>query len=140
MINPIPHGATKIHGSLAFQGLRAKVKIHHQIWKHAFPSHRKIIDNIGYISNIQTQIHTNMHPMYEILWEYSVLSAKIHKNNCSPKARILYRRTHWIKVSVESRFKFHIEKIAAAQQKSTTIWEKLREESMEIYLDFESIK
>ena len=44
-----------------------------------------------------------------------------------------------MKVSVESSSKFHIENIAAAQQKSTTIWEKLREESMEIYLDFESI-
>jgi hypothetical protein len=45
-----------------------------------------------------------------------------------------------MKVSVDSRLRFRIENIAAAQQKSTTIWEKLREESMEIYLDFESIK
>jgi hypothetical protein len=30
--------------------------------------------------------------------------------------------------------------MAAAQQKSTTIWEKLQEESIEIYLDFEIIK
>lgn len=45
-----------------------------------------------------------------------------------------------MKVSVESKFKFRIENTAAAQQKSTTIWEKLREESIEIYLDFESIK
>ena len=66
-ISHIPHGATKIHGSLAFQGLRAKVKIQPQIWKHAFPSQRKIIDNIGYIANMQTQIHTNTHPIYEIL-------------------------------------------------------------------------
>ena len=57
------HGATNIHGSLAFQGLSAKVKIHHQIWKHAFQSHKKIIDNIGYVANIQTQIQTNTHPM-----------------------------------------------------------------------------
>lgn len=83
------HGATKIHGSLAFHGLRAKVKIHHQIWKHAFQIQRKIMDNIGYIGNIQTQIHTKIHPMYEILLEYSDLSAKIHKNNCRPKAKIL---------------------------------------------------
>jgi hypothetical protein len=65
--NPIAHGATKIHGSLAFQGLSAKVKIHPQIWKHAFPSHRKIIESIGYVANIQTQIQTNTHPIYEIL-------------------------------------------------------------------------
>lgn len=45
-----------------------------------------------------------------------------------------------MKVSVGSKFKFRIENIAVAQQKSTTICEKLREESMEIYLDFESIK
>lgn len=83
------HGATKIHGSLAFHGLSAKVKIHHQIWKHAFQIQRKIMDSIGYVANIQTQIHTNTHPMYEILFEYSDLSAKIHKNNCSPKAKIL---------------------------------------------------
>ncbi|MBR7037514.1 hypothetical protein IKI14_06885 [bacterium] len=44
-----------------------------------------------------------------------------------------------MKVSVESKFKFQIENTAAAQQKSTTICEKLREESMEIYLDFESM-
>ena len=44
-----------------------------------------------------------------------------------------------MKVSVESKFKFRIENTAAAQQKSTTICEKLREESTEIYLDFESI-
>ena len=44
-----------------------------------------------------------------------------------------------MKVSVESSPKFHIEKTAAAQQKSTTICEKLREESMEIYFHFESI-
>jgi hypothetical protein len=69
--------------------LRARVKIHHQIWKHAFPSHRKIIDNIGYMASIQTPIHTNAHPIYEILLEYSVLSAKIHKNNCNQKAKIL---------------------------------------------------
>ena len=120
--------------------MRAKVKIHPQIWKHAFPSHRKTIDKIGYAANIQTQIQTNTHPIYEILWEYSVLSAKIHKNNCSPKANMLYNRTHWIKVSVESSSKFRIENTAAAQQKSTTMCEKLREESMGIYLDFESIK
>jgi hypothetical protein len=89
MTNPIAHGATKIHGSLAFHGFNAKVKIHHQIWKHAFPNHRKTIDKIGYVVNIQTQIHTNIHPIYEILLEYSVLSAKIHKNNCNPKANIL---------------------------------------------------
>lgn len=87
--NPIAHGATKIHGSLAFHGLSAKVNIHHQIWKQAFPVHRKIIDNIGYTSNKQTQIHTNIHPIYEILLEYSVLSANIHKSNCNPKAKIL---------------------------------------------------
>ena len=45
-----------------------------------------------------------------------------------------------MKVSVESRFKFRIENTAAAQQKSTTICEKLRDESIEIYLDFEIIK
>ena len=45
-----------------------------------------------------------------------------------------------MKVSVDSRFRFRIENIAAAQQKSITICEKLREESIEIYLDFESIK
>ena len=89
MANPIAHGATKIHGSLAFHELRAKIKIHHQIWKHAFPIQRKIIDIIGYVNNIQTQIHTNTHPIYEILLEYSDLSAKIHKNNCNPKAKIL---------------------------------------------------
>ena len=44
-----------------------------------------------------------------------------------------------MKVSVESRFKFRIENMAAAQQKSTTMCEKLRDESIEIYLDFESI-
>ena len=44
-----------------------------------------------------------------------------------------------MKVSVESRLRFQIENTAAAQQKSTTICEKLREERMEIYLDFESI-
>ena len=63
MANPIAHGATNIHGSLAFQGLRARVKIHHQIWKHAFQIQRKIIDNMGYAANVQTQIHTNTHPM-----------------------------------------------------------------------------
>lgn len=89
MANQIAHGATKIHGSLAFHGLRARVKIHHQIWKHAFQIQRKTIDCIGYIENIQTQVHTNKHQMYEILLEYSDLSAKIHKNNCSPKAKIL---------------------------------------------------
>jgi hypothetical protein len=41
------------------------------------------------VASIQTQIQTNTHPIYEILWEYSVLSAKIHKNNCNPKAKIL---------------------------------------------------
>ena len=133
------HGATNIHGSLAFHGFNAKVTIHHQIWKHAFQIHRKIIDITGYVANIQTQIHTNTHPIYEILLEYSVLSAKIHKNNCNPKANMLYNKTHWINVSVESSHKFHIEKIAAAQQKSITIWEKLREERIEIYFDFESI-
>ena len=89
MANPIAHGATNIHGSLAFHGFNAKVKIHPQIWKHAFQIHRKIIDDIGYVVNIQTQIHINTHPIYEILLEYSVLSAKIHKNNCNPKANIL---------------------------------------------------
>lgn len=74
-----------------------------------------------------------------MLLEYSVLSAKIHKNNCRPKANILYIRTHWIKVSVGSRFKFHIENMVAAQQKSTTIWEKLREESIDTYIFFEII-
>ena len=44
------------------------------------------------------------------------------------------------KVSSDSKFRFNIEKMAAAQQKSTTIWEKLHEESIEIYLDFEIIK
>jgi hypothetical protein len=44
-----------------------------------------------------------------------------------------------MKVSVESKFKFQIENTAAAQQKSITICEKLREESMKIYLDFESM-
>ena len=44
-----------------------------------------------------------------------------------------------MKVSVESKFKFRIENTAAAQQKSTTICEKLREESIEIYLDFDSM-
>jgi hypothetical protein len=65
--NQIAHGATKIQGSLAFHGLRDKLKIHPQIWKQAFPVHRKIIDKIGYTANIQTQIHTNTHPIYEIL-------------------------------------------------------------------------
>jgi hypothetical protein len=63
MTNHIPPGATKIHGSLAFHGCSANVKIHHQMWKHAFPSHKKIIDNIGYVANIQTQIQTNIHPI-----------------------------------------------------------------------------
>ena len=61
MANPIAHGATKIHGSLAFHGFNVKVKIHHQIWKHAFPSHKKIIDKIGYTANIETQIFVHHH-------------------------------------------------------------------------------
>ena len=89
MANPIAHGATNIHGSLAFHGLRANVKIHHQIWKHAFQIQRKIIDKAGYVANMQTQIQTNTHPIYEILLEYSVLSAKIHNNNCNQKANML---------------------------------------------------
>ena len=67
MANQIVHGATNIQGSLAFHGLRARVKIHHQIWKHAFPIPRKIIDNSGFIIKLQIQIHTNTHPIYEIL-------------------------------------------------------------------------
>ena len=78
--------------------------------------------------------------MYDILLEYSVLSAKIHKNNCKPKARMLYIKIHWRKFSVGNRFWFNIENMAAAQQKSITIWEKLREVNIEMYLDFESIK
>ena len=78
--------------------------------------------------------------MYEILLEYSVLSQKIHINICNQNAKILYSRTHWINDSVDIKFWFHIENTIAAQQKSTTICEKLREESIEIYLDFESIK
>ena len=73
------HGATKIHGSLAFHGLRARVKIHHQIWKHAFQIQRKIIDNIGYIENVQTQVHTNKHQMYEILLESLQINLNIPK-------------------------------------------------------------
>jgi hypothetical protein len=38
-------------------------------------------------------------------------------------------------VSVESKFKFRIENTAAAQQKSTTICEKLRDVSMDKYLN-----
>lgn len=41
------------------------------------------------MASIQTPIHTNAHPIYEILLEYSVLSANIHKNNCNQKAKIL---------------------------------------------------
>lgn len=89
MTSPTHHGATKIQGSLAFHGFSAKVKIHHQIWKQAFQSQSKIIDNNGYIEKMQTPAHTSTHPMYDILLEYSVLSAKIHKNNCNPKAKIL---------------------------------------------------
>lgn len=42
-----------------------------------------------------------------------------------------------MKASVESRFRFRIENTAAAQQKSTTIWEKLRDVSIDKYLNFD---
>lgn len=44
-----------------------------------------------------------------------------------------------MKVSVESKFKFRIENTAAAQQKSTTIWEKLRNQSIDMYFHFEGM-
>lgn len=42
-----------------------------------------------------------------------------------------------MKASLESRFKFRIENTAAAQQKSTTICEKLRDVSIDKYLNFD---